>query len=64
MENGATAEMGLTGNDGVLGIALFMGCGTAGSWKILRASAIELSETNSSIGDSNNKRTILIGFQQ
>src|ERR1044072_7762168 len=28
MENGATAEMGLTGNDGVLGIALFMGGGT------------------------------------
>ena len=25
MENGATAEMGLTGNDGVVGIALFMG---------------------------------------
>src|SRR5256714_2841369 len=28
MENGATAEMGLTGNDGVIGIALFMGGGT------------------------------------
>ena len=28
MENGATAEMGLTGNDGVVGIALFMGGGT------------------------------------
>jgi CRP-like cAMP-binding protein len=25
MENGSTAEMGLTGNDGVVGIALFMG---------------------------------------
>ena len=25
MENGASAEMGLTGNDGVVGIALFMG---------------------------------------
>lgn len=25
MENGATAEMGLVGNDGILGIALFMG---------------------------------------
>jgi hypothetical protein len=31
MENGAIAEMGLTGNDGVLGIALFMGGGTARS---------------------------------
>jgi hypothetical protein len=27
MENGASAEMGLTGNDGVVGIALFMGGG-------------------------------------
>jgi CRP-like cAMP-binding protein len=28
MENGASAEMGLTGSDGVVGIALFMGGGT------------------------------------
>ena len=28
LENGATAEIGLTGNDGVVGIALFMGGGT------------------------------------
>src|SRR5687767_10414660 len=28
MENGASAKMGLTGNDGVVGIALFMGGGT------------------------------------
>src|ERR1044072_5395753 len=28
MENGSRAEMGLTGNDGVVGIALFMGGGT------------------------------------
>lgn len=28
MENGSSAEMGLTGNDGVVGIALFMGGGT------------------------------------
>ena len=28
MENGTSAEMGLTGNDGVVGIALFMGGGT------------------------------------
>jgi len=28
MENGISAEMGLTGNDGVVGIALFMGGGT------------------------------------
>src|SRR4026209_400417 len=27
-ENGSSAEMGLTGNDGVVGIALFMGGGT------------------------------------
>jgi CRP-like cAMP-binding protein len=28
MENGATAEMGLTGNEGIVGIALFMGGNT------------------------------------
>src|SRR6187455_94261 len=28
MENGSSAEMGLTGNDGVVGVALFMGGGT------------------------------------
>src|SRR5436190_23584046 len=28
MENGTSAEMGLTGNDGVVGIAVFMGGGT------------------------------------
>jgi hypothetical protein len=28
MENGTSAEMGLTGKDGVVGIALFMGGGT------------------------------------
>jgi CRP-like cAMP-binding protein len=28
MENGSSAEVGLTGNDGVVGIALFMGGGT------------------------------------
>ena len=28
MENGTSAEMGLTGNDGIVGIALFMGGGT------------------------------------
>jgi CRP-like cAMP-binding protein len=28
MENGSSAEMGLTGNDGIVGVALFMGGGT------------------------------------
>src|ERR1700748_887951 len=28
MENGSSAEMGLTGNDGGVGIALFVGVGT------------------------------------
>jgi CRP-like cAMP-binding protein len=44
MKNGLSAEMGLTGNDGVVGIALFMGGGTmpnravvqsaGGAWKM------------------------------
>jgi hypothetical protein len=39
MTDGATAEMGLVGNDGVLGIALFMGGNTVliGRWRRSRA---------------------------
>jgi CRP-like cAMP-binding protein len=37
MENGATAEMGLTGNDGVVGIALFMGGGTMPNRAIIQS---------------------------
>ncbi len=39
MENGATAEMGLTGNDGVVGIALFMGGGTMPNRAVSKAQA-------------------------
>jgi CRP-like cAMP-binding protein len=38
MENGATAEMGLTGNDGVVGIALFMGGGTMPNRAVIQSS--------------------------
>ncbi len=35
MENGATAEIGVVGNDGLVGIALFMGCDTTTSRAII-----------------------------
>jgi CRP-like cAMP-binding protein len=37
MENGSSAEMGLTGNDGVVGIALFMGGGTMPNRAVVRS---------------------------
>ena len=37
MENGATAEIGIVGNDGVIGIALFMGGDTTTSRSIIQS---------------------------
>ncbi len=37
MENGGTAEIGLVGNDGVLGIALFMGGGTTTNRAVIQS---------------------------
>jgi CRP-like cAMP-binding protein len=45
MENGATAEMGLTGNDGVVGIALFMGGGTMPNRAVIQSSGGALRMT-------------------
>ncbi len=45
MENGATAEMGLTGNDGVVGIALFMGGGTMPNRAIVQSAGGALRMT-------------------
>lgn len=44
MENGTSAEMGLTGNDGVVGIALFMGGGTMPNRAVVQSagSAIQM----------------------
>ncbi len=38
MENGATAEIGVVGNDGILGIALFMGGNTTPNRAIIQSS--------------------------
>jgi len=45
MENGSTAEMGLTGNDGVVGIALFMGGGTMPNRAVVQSSGGALRMT-------------------
>jgi CRP-like cAMP-binding protein len=42
MENGATAEMGLTGNDGVVGIALFMGGGTMPNRAVVQSAGLAM----------------------
>jgi len=43
MENGSSAEMGLTGNDGVVGIALFMGGGTMPNRAVVQSAGQALS---------------------
>jgi CRP-like cAMP-binding protein len=42
MENGSSAEMGLTGNDGVVGIALFMGGGTMPNRAVVQSAGAAL----------------------
>src|SRR4029453_17128611 len=42
MENGTSAEMGLTGNDGVVGIALFMGGGTLPNRRVVQSAGSAL----------------------
>jgi CRP-like cAMP-binding protein len=42
MENGSSAEMGLTGNDGVVGIALFMGGGTMPNRAVVQSAGYAL----------------------
>ena len=42
MENGTSAEMGLTGNDGVVGIALFMGGGTMPNRAVIQSAGSAL----------------------
>ena len=42
MENGTSAEMGLTGNDGVVGIAVFMGGGTMPNRAVVQSAGAAL----------------------
>jgi CRP-like cAMP-binding protein len=42
MENGSSAEMGLTGNDGVVGIAIFMGGGTIPNRAVVQSAGAAL----------------------
>src|SRR6476620_11459313 len=51
MENGTSAEMGLTGNDGVVGIALFMGGGTMPNRAVVQSAGDALKMTASVLRD-------------
>src|SRR5512132_341861 len=51
MENGSSAEMGLTGNDGVVGIALFMGGGTMPNRAVVQSAGDALRMTASVLRD-------------
>lgn len=68
MENGATAEMGLVGNDGVVGIALFMGGNTMpnravvqGAGDVLRMRAKALQDE---FGKGGNFQLLLLRYTQ
>ena len=45
MENGATAEIGVVGNDGILGISLFMGGGTTPNRAIIQSAGTAYTMT-------------------
>ncbi|HEX8707721.1 MAG TPA: Crp/Fnr family transcriptional regulator [Pyrinomonadaceae bacterium] len=42
MENGSSAEMGLTGNEGIVGIAIFMGGGTMPNRAVVQSAGLAL----------------------
>src|SRR6266480_7815701 len=42
MENGSSAEMGLTGNDGIVGIALFMGGGSMPNRAVVQSGGLAI----------------------
>ncbi|MDQ5845926.1 MAG: Crp/Fnr family transcriptional regulator [Acidobacteriota bacterium] len=51
MENGTSAEMGLTGNDGVVGIALFMGGGTMPNRAVVQSAGGAIRMTAKTLKD-------------
>lgn len=51
MENGATAEIGVVGNDGILGISLFMGGGTTPNRAIIQSGGMAYTISSKDLRD-------------
>ena len=68
MENGATAEIGVVGNDGILGIALFMGGDTTNSRAIVQSAGevfkIKAQDLKTEFGRGGIFQTMLLRYTQ
>ncbi len=68
MENGSTAEIGVVGNDGILGIALFMGGDTTNSRAIVQSAGevfkIKAQDLKTEFGRGGTFQTMLLRYTQ
>jgi CRP-like cAMP-binding protein len=68
MEDGATAEMGMTGNDGVLGVALFLGGETTTSRTVVvvegRALRLHVRALREELGSGGPLQPLLLRYTQ
>ncbi len=68
MENGATAEIGMVGNDGILGIALFMGGDTTNSRAVVQSAGeafkIKAQDLKTEFGRGGTFQTMLLRYTQ
>ena len=68
MENGSTAEIGVVGNDGILGIALFMGGETTNSRAIVQSAGevfkIKAQDLKTEFGRGGTFQTMLLRYTQ
>lgn len=68
MENGATAEIGMVGNDGILGIALFMGGETTNSRAVVQSAGeafkIKAQDLKTEFGRGGEMQKMLLRYTQ
>ena len=68
MENGATAEIGVVGNDGILGIALFMGGDTTNSRAVVQSAGeafkIKAQDLKTEFGRGGEMQKMLLRYTQ
>ena len=68
MENGATAEIGMVGNDGILGIALFMGGDTTNSRAVVQSAGeafkIKAQDLKTEFGRGGEMQKMLLRYTQ
>ena len=68
MENGATAEIGVVGNDGILGIALFMGGDTTNSRAVVQSAGeafkVKAPDLKAEFGRGGELQKMLLRYTQ